>query len=115
VFFISLLVYVLFILDDGGGGGGGGRNDLQVLECICNYAEQILGKTQRGGTRGLGPGIWLTISQHKGRYLIERYPGHGIWMEERKVILVLNLHFIWYSVPPIEFSKAYYSISKELS
>jgi hypothetical protein len=26
---------------------GGGGVDLKVLECICNYAEQIRGKTKR--------------------------------------------------------------------
>lgn len=70
----------LFILDD----EVGKREDLQVLECICNYAEQIRGKTKRGGTRALAPGVWQTISQHKRLYNIERYPGHGIWIEERK-------------------------------
>lgn len=51
-------------------------------------------KDEKGSTRALGPGFWLIISQHKRRYLIERYPGHGIWMEERKGIFVLNFHFI---------------------
>jgi len=75
----------LFILDN----GVGRREDLQVLECICNYAEQIRGEKKRGGTRALDPGVWQTISQHKRLYRIELYPGHGIWIEERKGILVL--------------------------